>query len=61
QKKRLFDKLQALHPSPPRWPRRSLFTASHSCPYLVGCISSSRAIGTQRDTGLADASVQYVC
>uniref|UniRef100_A0A5K3F6I2 Uncharacterized protein n=1 Tax=Mesocestoides corti TaxID=53468 RepID=A0A5K3F6I2_MESCO len=34
----------------------------HSCPSLIGCLSSSHATGTQRDTGLAEASlVQYVC
>uniref|UniRef100_A0A5K3FNC8 Uncharacterized protein n=1 Tax=Mesocestoides corti TaxID=53468 RepID=A0A5K3FNC8_MESCO len=45
----------ALHPSPPRWPRRSLYTAPQSCPSLVGCLTFSHAIGTQRDTGLAAA------
>uniref|UniRef100_A0A5K3FB45 Uncharacterized protein n=1 Tax=Mesocestoides corti TaxID=53468 RepID=A0A5K3FB45_MESCO len=45
----------AFHPSPPRWPRRSLYTAPQLCPSLVGCLSSSHAIGTQRDTGLAEA------
>uniref|UniRef100_A0A5K3FT30 Secreted protein n=1 Tax=Mesocestoides corti TaxID=53468 RepID=A0A5K3FT30_MESCO len=38
----------AVHPSPPRWLRRSLYTASHTCLFLVGCISSSHAIGKQR-------------
>uniref|UniRef100_A0A5K3FJC3 Uncharacterized protein n=1 Tax=Mesocestoides corti TaxID=53468 RepID=A0A5K3FJC3_MESCO len=44
----------AFHPSPPLWPRRSLYTAPHSCPQ-VGCSSSTHVIGTQRDTGLAGA------
>uniref|UniRef100_A0A5K3FA91 Movement protein n=1 Tax=Mesocestoides corti TaxID=53468 RepID=A0A5K3FA91_MESCO len=43
------------HPSPPRWPRRSLYTAPQSCTSLVGRLSSSHAIGSQRDTGLAEA------
>uniref|UniRef100_A0A5K3FPA4 Transmembrane protein n=1 Tax=Mesocestoides corti TaxID=53468 RepID=A0A5K3FPA4_MESCO len=43
------------HPSPRHWPRRSLSTAPHSCHSLVGCLYSSHAIGTQRDTGLAEA------
>uniref|UniRef100_A0A5K3FHM6 Uncharacterized protein n=1 Tax=Mesocestoides corti TaxID=53468 RepID=A0A5K3FHM6_MESCO len=52
----------AFHPSPPRSPRRSLYTAPHSCPSLVGCSTSSHTIGTPRDTGLAEASVvQHVC
>uniref|UniRef100_A0A5K3G533 Uncharacterized protein n=1 Tax=Mesocestoides corti TaxID=53468 RepID=A0A5K3G533_MESCO len=41
--------------NPPRSPRRSLYTAPHPCPPLVGCLPSSHAIGTQRDTGLADS------
>uniref|UniRef100_A0A5K3G077 Uncharacterized protein n=1 Tax=Mesocestoides corti TaxID=53468 RepID=A0A5K3G077_MESCO len=42
--------------------RRSLYTASQTCLSLVGCPSSSHAIGTQRAGGLAEASVvQYVC
>uniref|UniRef100_A0A5K3F4B6 Uncharacterized protein n=1 Tax=Mesocestoides corti TaxID=53468 RepID=A0A5K3F4B6_MESCO len=45
----------AFHPSPPRWPRRPLYTAPQWCPSLVGCLSSSHAIGTQRDTELAEA------
>uniref|UniRef100_A0A5K3G0W7 Uncharacterized protein n=1 Tax=Mesocestoides corti TaxID=53468 RepID=A0A5K3G0W7_MESCO len=45
----------AFHPSPPRWPHRSLHTAPQSGPSLVCCISSSDAIGTQRHTGLAEA------
>uniref|UniRef100_A0A5K3G3I1 Secreted protein n=1 Tax=Mesocestoides corti TaxID=53468 RepID=A0A5K3G3I1_MESCO len=45
----------AFHPSPLHWPRRSLFTAPHPCPALVGSLSSSHAIGTQRDTGLESA------
>uniref|UniRef100_A0A5K3FXY0 Pecanex-like protein n=1 Tax=Mesocestoides corti TaxID=53468 RepID=A0A5K3FXY0_MESCO len=45
----------AHHSSPPRWPPRSLYTASQACPSLVGCLTSSHAIGTQRDTGLAEA------
>uniref|UniRef100_A0A5K3EMV5 Uncharacterized protein n=1 Tax=Mesocestoides corti TaxID=53468 RepID=A0A5K3EMV5_MESCO len=45
----------AFHPSPPRWPRRSLYTAPQSCPSLAGCLSSLHAIGTQRDAGLAAA------
>uniref|UniRef100_A0A5K3ETZ2 MPN domain-containing protein n=1 Tax=Mesocestoides corti TaxID=53468 RepID=A0A5K3ETZ2_MESCO len=45
----------AFHPSPPRWPRRSLYTASHPCPSLVGCLPFPHAIGSQRDTGLAEA------
>uniref|UniRef100_A0A5K3F9D8 Uncharacterized protein n=1 Tax=Mesocestoides corti TaxID=53468 RepID=A0A5K3F9D8_MESCO len=52
----------AVNPSSPRWPRRSLYTAPHSCLPLVGCMSSSHAIGSQRDRGLAEASVvQYLC
>uniref|UniRef100_A0A5K3FUZ2 Uncharacterized protein n=1 Tax=Mesocestoides corti TaxID=53468 RepID=A0A5K3FUZ2_MESCO len=51
----------AVHPSPPRWPCRLLYVVPHSCPYMVGCLSSSHDIGTQRETGLAGASVaQYV-
>uniref|UniRef100_A0A5K3FT85 RNA-dependent RNA polymerase n=1 Tax=Mesocestoides corti TaxID=53468 RepID=A0A5K3FT85_MESCO len=39
-----------------------LYTAPHSCLSLVGCNSSSQAIGTQGDRGLAEARVvQYVC
>uniref|UniRef100_A0A5K3FPT7 Uncharacterized protein n=1 Tax=Mesocestoides corti TaxID=53468 RepID=A0A5K3FPT7_MESCO len=45
----------AFYPSPPRWPRRSLYTAPQSCSSLVGCLSSSHAIGTQRETGLVEA------
>uniref|UniRef100_A0A5K3FX50 Uncharacterized protein n=1 Tax=Mesocestoides corti TaxID=53468 RepID=A0A5K3FX50_MESCO len=45
----------AVHPCPPRWPRRSLYTASHSCSSLVSCLSSLHAILTQRDRGLAEA------
>uniref|UniRef100_A0A5K3F8U0 Fructose-bisphosphate aldolase n=1 Tax=Mesocestoides corti TaxID=53468 RepID=A0A5K3F8U0_MESCO len=36
---------------------RLLYTVSHACLSLVGCISSSHAIGTQRDRGLAEARV----
>uniref|UniRef100_A0A5K3EG47 Uncharacterized protein n=1 Tax=Mesocestoides corti TaxID=53468 RepID=A0A5K3EG47_MESCO len=43
------------HPSPRCWPCRSLYTTPQSCPSLVGCLPSSHAIGTQRDTGLAEA------
>uniref|UniRef100_A0A5K3FFB0 Optic atrophy 3 protein homolog n=1 Tax=Mesocestoides corti TaxID=53468 RepID=A0A5K3FFB0_MESCO len=47
--------------SPPHWLCRSLYSAPHSCLFLVGCISSSHAIGTHRDRGLADVSIeQYV-
>uniref|UniRef100_A0A5K3G014 Ovule protein n=1 Tax=Mesocestoides corti TaxID=53468 RepID=A0A5K3G014_MESCO len=45
----------AFHPNPPRWPRRSLYTASHPCPSLVDCLPFPHAIGSQRDTGLAEA------
>uniref|UniRef100_A0A5K3FBZ3 Uncharacterized protein n=1 Tax=Mesocestoides corti TaxID=53468 RepID=A0A5K3FBZ3_MESCO len=45
----------AFHPSPPRWPHSSLYTAPHSCPSLVGCLSYSHAIGMQRNTRLAEA------
>uniref|UniRef100_A0A5K3FS79 Uncharacterized protein n=1 Tax=Mesocestoides corti TaxID=53468 RepID=A0A5K3FS79_MESCO len=52
----------AVHLSPPHWPCRSFYTAPHSCPSLVSCLSSLHAIGTQRDTGLAETSVvQYAC
>uniref|UniRef100_A0A5K3G3C0 Ovule protein n=1 Tax=Mesocestoides corti TaxID=53468 RepID=A0A5K3G3C0_MESCO len=49
------------HPSPPRWPRRSLYAAPLSCPSLVDCLSFSHAIGTERDTGLAAARWSNVC
>uniref|UniRef100_A0A5K3FPF5 Uncharacterized protein n=1 Tax=Mesocestoides corti TaxID=53468 RepID=A0A5K3FPF5_MESCO len=50
------------HPNPPRWLRRSLYTAPHLCLPLVGCLPSSHATGTQRDKALAEASMtQYVC
>uniref|UniRef100_A0A5K3G1B9 Uncharacterized protein n=1 Tax=Mesocestoides corti TaxID=53468 RepID=A0A5K3G1B9_MESCO len=39
----------------PRWPRLSLYTASHPCPSLVGCLPFPHAIGSQRDTGLAES------
>uniref|UniRef100_A0A5K3FX70 Uncharacterized protein n=1 Tax=Mesocestoides corti TaxID=53468 RepID=A0A5K3FX70_MESCO len=52
----------AFHPSPQYRPHCSIYTAPHSCLSLVGCVSSSHAIGTQTDPGLAKASiVQYVC
>uniref|UniRef100_A0A5K3FF27 Secreted protein n=1 Tax=Mesocestoides corti TaxID=53468 RepID=A0A5K3FF27_MESCO len=38
----------AFHPSPPRWPHRSLYTAPQSCPSLVGCLPFPHAIGSQR-------------
>uniref|UniRef100_A0A5K3FPY3 Uncharacterized protein n=1 Tax=Mesocestoides corti TaxID=53468 RepID=A0A5K3FPY3_MESCO len=39
-----------------------LHTASHTCLPLVGCRSSSHVIRSQRDKGLAEASVvQYTC
>uniref|UniRef100_A0A5K3EGR4 Tumor necrosis factor alpha-induced protein 2 n=1 Tax=Mesocestoides corti TaxID=53468 RepID=A0A5K3EGR4_MESCO len=47
--------VRRFHPSPPRWPRRSLYTASHPCPSLVGCLHFPHAVGPQRDTGLAAA------
>uniref|UniRef100_A0A5K3FIP1 Uncharacterized protein n=1 Tax=Mesocestoides corti TaxID=53468 RepID=A0A5K3FIP1_MESCO len=31
-----------VHRGPPRWPRRSLYTASHSCPSLAGRMPSER-------------------
>uniref|UniRef100_A0A5K3FBH8 Uncharacterized protein n=1 Tax=Mesocestoides corti TaxID=53468 RepID=A0A5K3FBH8_MESCO len=41
---------------------RRLPSESTTLATQVGCLSSSHAIGTQRDTGLAKASVvQYVC
>uniref|UniRef100_A0A5K3F669 Uncharacterized protein n=1 Tax=Mesocestoides corti TaxID=53468 RepID=A0A5K3F669_MESCO len=52
----------AFHPSPPLWQHCSLYTALHSSLSLVGCLSSSHVIGTQRDRELAEAIVvQYVC
>uniref|UniRef100_A0A5K3FP60 Receptor protein serine/threonine kinase n=1 Tax=Mesocestoides corti TaxID=53468 RepID=A0A5K3FP60_MESCO len=37
------------------WPRRSVYTAPQSYPSLVGCLPFPHAIGSQRDTGLAEA------
>uniref|UniRef100_A0A5K3G3L4 Uncharacterized protein n=1 Tax=Mesocestoides corti TaxID=53468 RepID=A0A5K3G3L4_MESCO len=48
----------AFHPSPRCWLCCSFYAAPQSCISLVGCLSSSHAIRTQRDTGLAEASVQ---
>uniref|UniRef100_A0A5K3FW24 Uncharacterized protein n=1 Tax=Mesocestoides corti TaxID=53468 RepID=A0A5K3FW24_MESCO len=45
---------------PPHWLRHASYTAHYSCPSIVGCLSCSHGIGTQRDRGLAEASgVQY--
>uniref|UniRef100_A0A5K3FG30 Uncharacterized protein n=1 Tax=Mesocestoides corti TaxID=53468 RepID=A0A5K3FG30_MESCO len=38
-------------------PRRSLYTTSQTCLSLVGCLTSSQAIGTQIDRVLAEATV----
>uniref|UniRef100_A0A5K3G5G8 Secreted protein n=1 Tax=Mesocestoides corti TaxID=53468 RepID=A0A5K3G5G8_MESCO len=54
-------KSSALHRSPRHWPRRSLYTANQSCPSLVGCLSSSHAIGTQRHRIGCGQVVQHVC
>uniref|UniRef100_A0A5K3ETP7 Lipoprotein n=1 Tax=Mesocestoides corti TaxID=53468 RepID=A0A5K3ETP7_MESCO len=43
--------------SPPRWLRGSLYTVPCLFLSLVGCISSSYAIGTQRDRRFPEASV----
>uniref|UniRef100_A0A5K3F4E7 Uncharacterized protein n=1 Tax=Mesocestoides corti TaxID=53468 RepID=A0A5K3F4E7_MESCO len=48
---------KAAHPSPSRWSRRSLYTAPHSWLSLVSCLSSSHALRTQRDRGLAKAGI----
>uniref|UniRef100_A0A5K3G3S3 Secreted protein n=1 Tax=Mesocestoides corti TaxID=53468 RepID=A0A5K3G3S3_MESCO len=41
-----------VHSSRPRWLRRSLYTVSQMCVSLVGCKSSSHAIGIPSDGGL---------
>uniref|UniRef100_A0A5K3G2P2 Secreted protein n=1 Tax=Mesocestoides corti TaxID=53468 RepID=A0A5K3G2P2_MESCO len=51
----------AVHPSLPRWLRRSLYSASQTCLSLDGRISSRMPL-ERKDGGLAGASaVRYVC
>uniref|UniRef100_A0A5K3FGV0 Uncharacterized protein n=1 Tax=Mesocestoides corti TaxID=53468 RepID=A0A5K3FGV0_MESCO len=66
--RRLFEAVTNRKPEPQvrRRPSESTTLATsttlYSCLSLVGCITSSHAIGTQGDCGLAEASVvQYVC
>uniref|UniRef100_A0A5K3EVJ0 RNA polymerase II nuclear localization protein SLC7A6OS n=1 Tax=Mesocestoides corti TaxID=53468 RepID=A0A5K3EVJ0_MESCO len=58
----LLTNTGAVNPSPSRWLHRPVFAIPHSRLSLVGCISSSHAIGSQRERKRAAArAVQYVC